>query len=142
MYQLITFTKNTVTFADAKTAIKSLRKIGDQRFAESLEIAIKVAKENHVVVSRIYNNNCGVIVTSCADDPNSAYVAFMQTNGDPESNSFIHFDNMLRTRPNKVLMDVLKLLDSDDDNAILVYRYDLDPKDGMLLDNMYDGEIL
>lgn len=142
MYQLMTFTKDTVAVLDVKTAIKNCKRAGNQRFAEGLDNAAKVAKKNHVIVAGIYNNNCAFIVNSCSDKPDLIFVALMQTNGDPESKSFIHFDNMLRTRPNKVLMDVLKLFGSDSKHAILSYRYDLDPKTRMLLDNMYDGEII
>ena len=138
--QIMVFTKQTATVMDIKTAIKNCKRAGNFRFAEGLEAAAKAAKESKSIVSGFYNN-CAFIVNSCSDDAKQIYVALLQTDGDFESFPTIHLQHMLRVRPREVLLDVLKLVGSDNEHAMLSYEYELDAKCSMVLDKIHEGEI-
>ena len=138
--QIMGFTKQTAVVLDVKKAIKNCKRAGNFRFAESIENATKVAKESKSIISGFYNN-CAFIVNSCSDDPKQTYIALLQTDGDFESFPTIHLQHMLRVRPREILLDVLRLVGSDNEHAKLSYVYELDAKCSMVLDKIHDGVI-
>ena len=119
MNQSITFTKDTATVMNIKAAIKNCERTGNFKFAESLENAVKEAKKLNRIVTGFYND-CAFIVNYYKESK-QADVALLQTDGDLESLPTIHLQHMLRVKPREVLLDVLKLVGSDDEHATLSY---------------------
>lgn len=137
--KLMGFSKQTATVIDVKKAIKNCKRAGNFRFAESIKEATQVAKKHNVIVTGLYNN-CAFIVNYYKESK-QADIALMRMSGDIDDYSNIHLQHMLRVRPREIFLDVLRLTESSNPNAGLVYVYELDAKCNMVLDTIYDGEI-